>query len=1007
MIRVFVSSCRKVSESIFLVLFLLGSLGGCVGQAQDGDLLVSTQTAAIGNPGGVSTNLNLWLKAGEGVNNPSNVTVWANQATGGVNNATATTGPAVQDNEINFNPALKWTAGNNEDMGIPGGYLNGTAGDWQLIMVSKVTSGSSALIQTPLDNGDDMRLVHGSSGSRVLMFFSGLIISGPATSVGDVDVVTYNFSNGSVPFGKPANLLVDGSVVADSSTNPGPIGPAAGEAEINRAFATSSSDATVAEYVFYEGQLDAAQLQRVHSYLTIKYGTTMAIDYLDSGSTPIYATTGANSGYGSNIAGIGRDDASGLDQRVSRSEDTGNIVTVALNNDFSSSNGDAARTTQADDRDFVLWGNDSGALTFTGSMNPTANAGIRLVRVWKLQKTDADTSGSVDNVFVQFEDSAFVSGKLHCLVASDIGDFTSGTTQQVGCQTASGSNTLSFAWDTSSIAGPFFSLGITTCGDGVLDSGEVCDDGNTVSGDGCSGDCTFIDNLANGTACTQNAECASTVCDTASDNVCEVALTCGNGATETGEVCDDGNTTSGDGCAADCTFLDNLSNGTACTQNAECASTVCDTVGDNVCEAALTCGNGTVETGEVCDDGNTTAGDGCAADCTFLDNLANGVACTQNAECASSICDTANDNVCEAALTCGNGTVETGEVCDDGNTTAGDGCAADCTFLDNLANGVACTQNAECASSICDTANDNVCEAALTCGNGTVETGEVCDDGNTTAGDGCAADCTFADNLSNGTACTQNAECASTICDTVGDNVCESALTCGNGVVETGEVCDDGNTTVGDGCAADCTFADNLSNGTACTQNAECASSVCDTVGDNVCEAALTCGNGTVETGEVCDDGNTTAGDGCAADCTFADNLSNGTACTQNAECASSVCDTVGDNVCEVALTCGNGAVETGEVCDDGNTTAGDGCAADCTFADNLSNGTACTQNAECASTVCDTVGDNVCEAALTCGNGLVETGEVCDDGNQAAGDGCAADCTVIDNLGNGLTVYW
>lgn len=34
-----------------------------------------------------------------------------------------------------------------------------------------------------------------------------------------------------------------------------------------------------------------------------------------------------------------------------------------------------------------------------------------------------------------------------------------------------------------------------SCGDGVLDSGEVCDDGNNIDGDGCSADCSYIDPL--------------------------------------------------------------------------------------------------------------------------------------------------------------------------------------------------------------------------------------------------------------------------------------------------------------------------------------------------------------------------------------------------------------------------------------------------------------------------------------------------------------------------------
>jgi cysteine-rich repeat protein len=33
---------------------------------------------------------------------------------------------------------------------------------------------------------------------------------------------------------------------------------------------------------------------------------------------------------------------------------------------------------------------------------------------------------------------------------------------------------------------------VPTCGDGILDGGEVCDDGNTSNGDGCSSDCKSL-----------------------------------------------------------------------------------------------------------------------------------------------------------------------------------------------------------------------------------------------------------------------------------------------------------------------------------------------------------------------------------------------------------------------------------------------------------------------------------------------------------------------------------
>jgi cysteine-rich repeat protein len=92
-----------------------------------------------------------------------------------------------------------------------------------------------------------------------------------------------------------------------------------------------------------------------------------------------------------------------------------------------------------------------------------------------------------------------------------------------------------------------------------------------------------------------------------------------------------------------------------------------------------TCGDGTLDAGEECDDGNTIVGDGCSASCRI-----------------------------EA---CGNGVTEPGEQCDDGGTTGGDGCSATCRLE--------------------------------VCGNGTVDVGEQCDDGNTAPQDGCTSKCTI------------------------------------------------------------------------------------------------------------------------------------------------------------------------------------------------------------------------------------------------------------------------
>jgi cysteine-rich repeat protein len=169
-----------------------------------------------------------------------------------------------------------------------------------------------------------------------------------------------------------------------------------------------------------------------------------------------------------------------------------------------------------------------------------------------------------------------------------------------------------------------------------------------------------------------------------------------------------------------------------------------------------------------------------------------------------------NEKLFAVPIVCGNGILQAGEQCDDGNTTTGDGCSSTCTI------------------------------GIPVCGNGILQAGEQCDDGNTTTGDGCSSTCTI------------------------------GIPVCGNGILQSGEACDDHNRTSGDGCSATCNI-----------------------------EIAV-CGDGLRQSSEACDDGNKTGGDGCSATCTV-----------------------------EVAV-CGNGVREFGEGCDDRNVAAGDGCSATC-----------------------------------------------------------------------------
>ncbi|MBU1220174.1 DUF4215 domain-containing protein [Myxococcota bacterium] len=208
------------------------------------------------------------------------------------------------------------------------------------------------------------------------------------------------------------------------------------------------------------------------------------------------------------------------------------------------------------------------------------------------------------------------------------------------------------------------------------------------------------------------------------------------------------------------------------------------------------CGNGVIEGDEVCDDGDTNSGDGCASDCLQVEQ--------------DWACPVPGED-CVKIVVCGNGRIEGNETCDDRNTTHGDGCSDSC----QVELGWVCP----IAGAAC---------IAERCGDGFKAGFEACDDGNNQNGDGCTDACRLEEGYN----------CVGTWCyETV----------CGDGNVEGTEECEDGNLDVGDGCAPNCKREPSCSGGT--------------------CLAV--CGDGVVWAPEQCDDGNTLSGDGCSANCTI------------------------------------------------------------------------------------------------------------------------------------------
>lgn len=247
---------------------------------------------------------------------------------------------------------------------------------------------------------------------------------------------------------------------------------------------------------------------------------------------------------------------------------------------------------------------------------------------------------------------------------------------------------------------PEASVSDLLCGNGVLDPGESCDDANNVDIDACSNDCR----LGVGQSCVNAVSCVTDICR---DNVCAPCVAddecrslvcqdgrclplCGNGMRDPGEECDDGNRSNADACTNECY----RSNDQPCAVGEECQSGLCrggicspcnrhEECGQKLCirrqcQRSPVVGNGIVEFGEECDDGNTDDGDGCTSRGTIPPS------------------------------DCGNGVLDAGEECDQGGDNSAvtpDRCRMDC-------------RNPRCGDGIADST-------------------EQCDDGNGVAGDGC------------------------------------------------------------------------------------------------------------------------------------------------------------------------------------------------------------------------------------------------------------------------------
>lgn len=135
---------------------------------------------------------------------------------------------------------------------------------------------------------------------------------------------------------------------------------------------------SISELISYNRSLDRLERVKVASYLALKYGITLSEPsgiYLNSTGETIWNGE-AYTAYHHNIAGIGRDDGSGLIQKIASSSNSPDLLTVSL-------------LQEPKNNDFLIWGDNDL------SLNPEhklAGTPTLLNRKWLLTTHGESTS---------------------------------------------------------------------------------------------------------------------------------------------------------------------------------------------------------------------------------------------------------------------------------------------------------------------------------------------------------------------------------------------------------------------------------------------------------------------------------------------------------------------------------------------------------------------------------------------------------------------------------------
>ncbi len=185
----------------------------------------------------------------------------------------------------------------------------------------------------------------------------------------------------------------------------------------------------IPEVILYDRKLttnEGGEADRVDTYLALKYGITLKHNYYISNGTKVWDTV-CNKTFNEQIAGLARDNASGLHQKQSKSIYNSSIVTMSAGNVVEYDN--SLNTSVIPEKYTLMWGSNkvtgdfinggtipggySNFVTAVGGVGPGINANnvCYTMKKWLVQEQAGKDAGTV-KVYIESRDIAAIDWTL-------------------------------------------------------------------------------------------------------------------------------------------------------------------------------------------------------------------------------------------------------------------------------------------------------------------------------------------------------------------------------------------------------------------------------------------------------------------------------------------------------------------------------------------------------------------------------------------------------------------